>query len=54
MKTPVLNDIKIVADSQNLPKLPSPRLIGNLLQIDPSRIHLNLENWAERYGSFTA
>ena len=27
-------------------------LVGNLLQIDPSRIHLILENWAARYGNF--
>jgi len=27
-------------------------LIGNLLQVAPERLHLQLEEWAERYGDF--
>jgi cytochrome P450 len=49
-----------MADSINngavrtLSDLPSPRglpLLGNALQLDPSRMHLILEKWAEELGS---
>jgi len=36
-----------------LSELPGPRglpLLGNALQLDPARLHLDLEAWADRYG----
>lgn len=46
------SNTEIITELQNLPRPPGLPLIGNLLQIDPSRIHLILESWAARYGNF--
>ena len=46
------DDTETFAELQNLPKPPGLPVIGNLLQIDPSRVHLILEDWAARYGNF--
>src|SRR5678815_4733285 len=34
----------------DLPSPPGPPLLGNLLELDRSRIHLVLEQWARRHG----
>lgn len=42
---------------QRLEQLPGPKglpLLGNLLQLDARRLHVVLENWANRYGSLYA
>jgi cytochrome P450 len=43
-----------IAATHSLDDLPGPKpspLIGNLLQLDPTKAHLILEEWAARYGS---
>lgn len=41
-----------VVELRALPRPPGMPLLGNLLQIEPTRIHLILEKWALQYGPF--
>jgi cytochrome P450 len=41
------------AATRDIAALPGPRgwpVVGNVFQLDPARIHLTLERWAEQYG----
>src|SRR3954465_11045838 len=43
------------AQSMKNPDLPRPRglpILGNSLQIDPSRLHLVAEEWSRKYGDY--
>jgi cytochrome P450 len=44
--------VLLPVELHSLPKPPGLPILGNLLQIDPARIHLTLENWATQHGGF--
>ena len=39
-------------DLQSLPLPPGIPILGNLLQLEATRLHLILEDWARKYGDF--
>jgi len=39
-------------DLASLPQQPGLLLLGNLLRVDPTRIHPILEDWARQNGNF--
>jgi cytochrome P450 len=48
-----MNQVTVEPKVRLLSDLPSPKgwpLLGNALQLDPSRLHLILENWCEQLG----
>ena len=53
METPI-NPTAMETPLRQMRDLPGPRgwpLIGNLVQMRPARIHLDMERWSQRYGT---
>ena len=53
MEVPVDRPVSPAQNKRTVSSLPGPTswpLVGNLLQVDPERMHVTLEDWVDKYG----